>query len=147
MIDIGELKLAKSLEATLRKAGFETIERLKNLSMEDLAIIRQMGDTAFEKISRAIEKFEEPEDDISVSLYECSNAHVATDGQHIYCTKGHILDDGSKTGMISIRSLATGKPLIYSVCQNCKNFDPMGPAIPKAERGWIKKKSSYSILP
>ena len=66
------------------------------------------------------------------SLYQCFNTKVK--GEKLYCSKGHefpIL----KT---SIQALARGAPLIFSCCQNCEDYDEMGPPIPANERGWAK---------
>jgi hypothetical protein len=70
------------------------------------------------------------------SLYQCFNAKVR--GDRIECAKGHNL--GYKYGKIedslSIRRLIRGAPLELAVCQECPDYDEMGPPIPKEERGW-----------
>ena len=67
------------------------------------------------------------------SLYECSNARVKG---RVYCSKKHRL---SKLGdrKLNIERLVRGDPLIFLVCQDCPDFDCMGPPIPKEERGWV----------
>ena len=72
------------------------------------------------------------------TLYECSHARVK--GECVYCFKGYSLFPRSGNGHIDIERLARGKRLAYSVCQNCLDFDCMGPPVPPQERGWLKKK-------
>ena len=65
------------------------------------------------------------------SLYMCSHAKVK--GDKLYCSKGHEL-----TVHASVRALARGAPLIFSCCQDCEDYDEMGPPVPAGERGWAK---------
>ncbi len=67
------------------------------------------------------------------SLYECSYALVQ--GEFINCGKGHPLP-----GSANIRSLMKGKPLQCASCQQCTDFNYMGPPVPEEERGWLKEK-------
>ena len=69
------------------------------------------------------------------SLYQCGNARVL--GDEIYCKAGRKLENRAYAGNISLRRLARGDPLILDVCQDCNEFDCMGPPIPKEERGWL----------
>lgn len=71
------------------------------------------------------------------SLYQCSYAKVLNDG--IYCAKGKILHPTSTNGHIHIRHLIKGKPLELRICQDCLDYDCMGPPVPAGERGWYKK--------
>ena len=66
------------------------------------------------------------------SLYCCFHAKVKE--QKLYCSKGHEFP-AFKT---SIRALARGAPLVFSCCQNCEDYDEMGPPVPAGERGWAK---------
>lgn len=66
------------------------------------------------------------------SLYECFNAKVK--GNMIYCAKGCTLQTKGPEPLI--RRLERGAPLICSVCQDCPDFDPMGPPLRKNERGY-----------
>ena len=73
------------------------------------------------------------------SLHQCSNARVNREKReweaHIYCVKGHLFAKG-QGGVISIIRLERGDPLELSVCQYCRDYEEMGPPIPKEERGW-----------
>jgi len=64
------------------------------------------------------------------SLYQCLQAKVK-DGI-VYCGKGHQL---SYTNLIL--KLVRGAPLELAVCQECPDYDEMGPPVPKGERGWM----------
>ena len=70
------------------------------------------------------------------TLYECSHARVK--GNRVYCDKGHVLSSRSPDGTLDIKRLARGEPLRFEVCQDCPDFDSMGPPIPKEERGWVR---------
>jgi len=74
------------------------------------------------------------------SLYECSHARVK--GDRILCRQGYPLLVRTEDGGIDARRLAKGQPLAYSVCQNCPDFDCIGPPVPPEERGWLKKKEA-----
>ena len=63
------------------------------------------------------------------SLYQCYNARVR--GEQIYCSKGHKFPS-----VASYQSLIRGAPLELSCCQNCEDYDEMGPPVPAGERGW-----------
>ena len=65
------------------------------------------------------------------SLYQCLNAKVK--GKRLYCSKGHEFSLHA-----SILALARGAPLELSCCQNCEDYDEMGPPVPAGERGWAK---------
>lgn len=67
------------------------------------------------------------------SLYQCLNAKVL--GDKIYCSKGHKLG-GVKGGRLDVLRLIRGEPLELSICQDCPDYDEMGPPVPKEERGW-----------
>ena len=70
------------------------------------------------------------------SLYECSHARVK--GCRILCRKGYPLLARTEDRGIDARRLSKGQPLAYGVCQNCPDFDSMGPPLPPEERGWLK---------
>ncbi len=73
------------------------------------------------------------------SLYQCGNAHCQ--GEKIVCIKGHRFSSDPffrDNGAISIKRLQRGAPLEYSVCQECPEYDEMGPPVPPKERGWIQ---------
>ena len=65
------------------------------------------------------------------SLYQCYNAHVQ--GDKIVCIKGHKL---GKDGVISSLCLVRGDALEYTICQKCPDYNSMGEALTKEERGW-----------
>ena len=64
------------------------------------------------------------------SLYMCSHAKVR---DKLYCSKGHEFNLRA-----SILALARGAPLELACCQNCEDYDEMGPPVPANERGWAK---------
>ncbi len=70
------------------------------------------------------------------SLYTCSYALVS--GDMIKCRAGHCLNARSKTGPDILRLLRGGEPLELTVCQNCPDYDELGPPVPEGERGWIE---------
>jgi len=74
------------------------------------------------------------------TLYECSHAQVY--GERIRCRKGHMLLTRTEDGGIATSRLARGEPLAYGICQDCPDFDCMGPPVPAEEKGWLKKKGA-----
>ena len=66
------------------------------------------------------------------SLYECFNAKVK--GDQIYCAKGNTLQTMGTEPLL--RQLERGAPLTCNVCQDCPNFDRMGPPLRKNDRGY-----------
>ena len=70
------------------------------------------------------------------TLYECFNAKVDT--KHIYCSKGYPLTP--EHANLHPVHLEKGEPLAPKICQQCINFDRMGPPVPEEERGWLKVK-------
>ena len=76
------------------------------------------------------------EQKLTRSLYECSHAQVK--GDRIRCRRDHPLLVRTEDGGIDVSRLAKGQPLIYGVCQDCPDFDSMGPPLPPEERGWLK---------
>lgn len=66
------------------------------------------------------------------SLYECFHAKVK--GNQIYCSKGHALQVSGAE--LHVRRLERGAPLICGICQQCPDFDQLGPPLPREERGW-----------
>jgi len=74
------------------------------------------------------------------TLYECAHARVK--GESIYCFKGHSLYPRSGNGHLDISRLDRGQRLALNVCQDCPEFDSMGPPVPPEERGWLKKKGA-----
>jgi hypothetical protein len=71
------------------------------------------------------------------SLYQCSHARVR--GERILCCKGHTLLKAMEGNGVDIKRLARGEPLIFRACQDCPDFDSMGPPVPKSERGWVNQ--------
>lgn len=67
------------------------------------------------------------------SLYQCLNAKVK--GDRIYCAKGHPIGRAND-GTVPLVSLVRGASLQRTICQDCSDYDEMGPPIPKEERGW-----------
>lgn len=73
------------------------------------------------------------------SLYQCLHAKVK--GSRIYCEKGRRFESrrrGKRT--LSIDGLARGEPLVFSMCEGCIDYEPMGDPIPPEERGWQPEK-------
>jgi len=79
-------------------------------------------------------------DTVKKALYECSHARVG--GNRIYCDKGHVFSLKSNNSGLDVKRLARGDPLVLAVCQDCLDFDSMGPPIPEEERGWVRKKAT-----
>ena len=46
----------------------------------------------------------------------------------------------SSDGSLDAKKLAAGEPLALNTCQQCSDFDSMGPPVPEAERGWLNGK-------
>ena len=64
------------------------------------------------------------------SLYQCSHAVVKYGT--VCCSVGYNLK------AVNIRQLIRGDPLESDVCQDCSDYDCMGPPVPKDERGWLQ---------
>jgi hypothetical protein len=79
------------------------------------------------------------------TLYECSHARVL--GKRIYCNKGYLLSLKSDDGGLDSRRLVSGEPLTLNICQQCSDFDTMGPPVPKAERGWLNGNRPITQVP
>jgi hypothetical protein len=79
-------------------------------------------------------------DTVKRTLYECSHARVG--GSRIYCERGYVLSAKSNNGGLEVKRLARGDPLALDVCQDCLDFDSIGPPIPEEERGWVRKKTT-----
>ena len=71
------------------------------------------------------------------TLYECSHARVT--GDYIYCRRGHPMSSKPGNGHLDISRLARGQRLAFEVCQNCPDYDCLGPPVPPEERGWLEK--------
>lgn len=67
------------------------------------------------------------------SLYDCSKAKV--NGNEIKCAMGHNLN-----APISLKQVREGNRLVIQVCQQCLDFDAMGPPIPAQAKGWAKRR-------
>jgi hypothetical protein len=67
------------------------------------------------------------------ALYQCSHARVL--GNTIRCDIGYPLNP-KEPGIIHTLRLKRGTPLEFGICQQCNDYDEMGPPIPKSERGW-----------
>ena len=65
------------------------------------------------------------------NLYQCSNAIVKP--TIIICKAGHEIAKAP----IDITRLKEGSRLEYKACQNCADYDCMGPPVPRKERGWL----------
>ena len=74
------------------------------------------------------------------TLYEC--AHARVNGESIRCCKGYPLSLRPGNGHLDIRRLARGQRLAFKACQDCLDFDCIGPPVPPEERGWLKKKEA-----
>jgi len=75
------------------------------------------------------------------TLYEC--AHARVNGESIHCCKGYPLNPrpgNPGNGHVDVSRLARGQRLAFKACQECLDFDCMGPPVPPEERGWLKKK-------
>jgi hypothetical protein len=80
------------------------------------------------------------------NLYQCFNAKVVSD--RIKCLHGHFLGS-AKDGSLALFPLVRGNPLECTSCQECMDYEEMGPSVPSSERGWkeIKRglpKSTYN---
>lgn len=78
------------------------------------------------------------------TLYQC--AHAIAKDDSITCAKGHALGAtfvSAGVKGISLRRLIRGEPLCLGVCQDCTDFDDLGPTPPKSERGW--KPNAYEL--
>ena len=71
------------------------------------------------------------------TLYECSHARVKETG--IYCDRGYSLCQRPNNRHVDINRLARGKRLAFETCQDCLDFDCMGPPVPPEERGWLEE--------
>lgn len=73
------------------------------------------------------------------SLYQCAHAKVNTEGEYIYCDKGHLFTRpvANIQGRLNIRMLMKGKPLEITTCQTCLDYEEMGPPVPPGERGYF----------
>jgi hypothetical protein len=74
------------------------------------------------------------------TLYECAHARVRN--ERICCDKEYPLSQTSVDGSLDIQHLAEGKPLAPKICQQCLNFDRIGPPVTEDERGWLKVKET-----
>ena len=74
------------------------------------------------------------------TLYECARARVRNG--RILCDKEYPLSQASVDGSLDIQQLAEGKPLAPRICQQCINFDRIGPPVPEEERGWLNGKET-----
>jgi hypothetical protein len=72
------------------------------------------------------------------TLYECFNAKVS--GKDIYCEEGYALGKGE--GSLDQSRLEQGEKLAPKICQQCAEFDSMGPPVPADEKGWYKLKGA-----
>jgi hypothetical protein len=79
------------------------------------------------------------------TLYDCSHARVL--GKRIHCNKGHLLSLKSDDGGLDTRRLASGEPLALHICQQCSDFDSIGPPVPKTERGWMNGNQAMTQVP
>jgi len=78
------------------------------------------------------------------TLYDCAHARVK--GGSIYCRKGYPLKPrpgNPGNGHVDIGRLARGKRLAFKVCQNCPDFDCMGPPLSPNERGWLNRTGAH----
>jgi len=73
------------------------------------------------------------------TLYECAHARVK--GENIYCRRGYQLCLRQGNGHLDISRLARGQRLAFKTCQDCLDFDCIGPPVPPEERGWLKKEA------
>jgi hypothetical protein len=71
------------------------------------------------------------------TLYECLHARVK--GQNIYCQKGYLFYHSPGNGHVDIERLARGQRLAFRICQDCGDFEYIGPPLLPEERGWLEK--------
>jgi len=134
-MDIFELDLPNNVANYIRRGfGITTVEELRKLlermpSPEGLSKARGIGPTSIAKILVALQEPGTGKLSDKRSLYQCSCAKVR--GRKIVCSAGHELSLHA-----SLLALARGAPLELSCCQNCEDYDEMGPPVPAAERGW-----------
>ncbi len=129
--DLLNLKLPSRIYNLLRRGKVTTISQLAALPEGKLSDIRSMGKKTIEEIKSALEEYQRQEG-LRRSLYQCFHARVK--GAVIRCARKHSLSVDA--GTIEISELARGKPLIFEVCQDCRDYYEMGPPVPLSERGW-----------
>ena len=57
------------------------------------------------------------------SLYDC--VHALTQGKKVWCAKGHQFSKAA-----SIKAIQRGAPMVYSICQDCVDFEPFDNLVP-----------------
>ena len=72
------------------------------------------------------------------TLYECFNAKVSS--KEIYCAEGYAL--AKDQASLEPFHLARGEKLAIKICQQCAEFNSMGPPVPAGEKGWEKVKGA-----
>jgi len=72
------------------------------------------------------------------TLYECFNAKV--NSERIYCSEGYPL--AKEDGSLDPSHLEKGEKLAIKICQQCAEFDSMGPPVPADEKGWDEVKGA-----
>jgi hypothetical protein len=76
------------------------------------------------------------------SLYQCGNAIVQ--GRDISCNCGHSLSS-KKGGAVELRRLIQGTELEIAICQDCQDYDYLGPNPKKREKGWKPNQYERSL--
>lgn len=81
------------------------------------------------------------------SLYDCS--HPLVYGIRVVCDKGHRLDQQGADGSLNVRLVDRGDPLVFTVCQNCTDYSPMGEPFPYPDelKGHLPRKLETKASP
>jgi len=61
-------------------------------------------------------------------------AKFTKDDKYIKCAKGHWFTN--KTRKVKVSDAAAGEDLVKKVCQNCTDYNEMGPSLLESEAGW-----------
>ena len=74
------------------------------------------------------------------TLYDCANTRV--DGDEVHCRHGRELSPDSEGGTVALALVAKGEELALEVCQQCSDFNRMGPPLSPNDRGWLSKEKT-----
>ena len=113
--------------------------RIRELKEKGMGVVKiaevlteELGPTiSTSTIARVLSGIREikPEPKRARSLYECANAKYMFEQGKIICAKGHPIE------LFGLNRLIRGAPLKITQCQDCPDFDDMGPW--EGPRGWL----------